>query len=197
MDQAELLERCIAGDRTAWDALVRRHAGMMHAVVCRVLPPAPGDGRNPDAEDVLQAVFLKLWDDGRRRLRTFRGRSRLSTWLVAVARREALDRIRSERVRARRTAEAAEQVLERFASDLREHAPSPQEAALNGVEDARGFAAAVAQLPARDRLLVRLVYEDGCTYREAAALLGARENSIGPWLRRAQERLRGVLEPDG
>ncbi|MDA1194171.1 MAG: sigma factor, partial [Planctomycetota bacterium] len=87
MDEADLLARSIRGDPAAWERLVSAYAGVMFAVVERCLRTA----RRTEAEDVVQAVFLKLWEDDRRRLRTFRGGSRLGTWLVAIARREALD----------------------------------------------------------------------------------------------------------
>jgi RNA polymerase sigma factor (sigma-70 family) len=52
---------------------------------------------------------------------------------------------------------------------------------------------AIERLPARDALLVRLVYLDGATYEEAAALLAVPVNSVSPWLVRAKERLRALL----
>ena len=196
LNDADLLRGCIAGEKTAWGVLVRRHVGLMHAMAARVLGTTGEAGPLPEAEDAVQAVFLKLWEDGRRRLRSFQGRSRLSTWLVAVTRREALDRLRRDHRRQERTVEAGRRAIDRLREDLRNGAPSLQEARAAAREQASGFGAAVAHLPARDRLLVRLVYEDGCSYREAAAVLQANENSIGPWLRRAQDRLRTALEPE-
>ena len=196
MNDADLLQRCLAGEKSAWDTLVRRHVGLMYAMAARVLPSARGEGPCPEAEDAVQAVFLKLWEDGRRRLRSFQGRSRLSTWLVAVTRREALDRLRRDRSQQERAIEAGRRALVRLRTDVHSVTPSPQEALVAAREQASGLAAAVAGLPARDRLLVRLVYEDGCSYREAAAVLQANENSIGPWLRRAQDRLRAAWQPE-
>jgi RNA polymerase sigma-70 factor (ECF subfamily) len=185
LDDAELLPRLLAGEAAAWDLLVRRHAALLDGMVARVL----GGAAAAEREDVVQSVFLKLWEDGRRRLRTFQGGCRLSTWLAAVARREALDRLR-RRERHERHARAS-------GGDGAPPRPSvPAEAAAQGAEDRARLDAALGRLPARDRLLVRLVVQDGCTYREAARLLQASENSIGPWLGRAQERLRGLLAPE-
>src|SRR5436190_22506939 len=86
MSDDELARRCIAGDSIAWGELVRRNLDLVHRAVGRVLGAAPAD-----IEDVLQTLFLKLMEEDCRRLRSFQGRSKLSTWLVAVARREALD----------------------------------------------------------------------------------------------------------
>jgi len=79
MDDAELARKCIAGDVSAWAELVRRHLEVVHRAVSRVLGAVPAD-----VEDVLQTLFLKLMEADARRLRSFQGRSKLSTWLVAV-----------------------------------------------------------------------------------------------------------------
>ncbi len=189
MDDTELLERCIAGDPVAWDQLVRAHVGVMHAVVARLLGRSSGPAL--DIEDVLQGVFLKLWEDDRRRLRTFRGGSRLSTWLAAVARREALDRLRGRARRTRHTAAYQEQRKE-----SEPMAPSPLSTAVEREGGVR-VADALQAISARDRLLVTLLGSEGWSYRDAARVLGVRENSMGPLLKRARERLASALASQG
>jgi RNA polymerase sigma-70 factor (ECF subfamily) len=201
VDDLDLLRRCVAGEPAAWDALVRDHASMLHRAAARVLGRAPGGPTDAEAEDVVQAVFLKLWDDGRRRLRTFQGRSRLSTWLVAITQREALDRLR---LRSRTGAAAPVPVpvdadvldgCSRLGPEVwNGHAPPP-EATAEVREAKAAVAAAVARLPARDRLLVRLVYFDGRSYDDVARVLSVSANSISPWLYRARERLKADLDP--
>lgn len=193
MDDRELVRLCIAGEAAAWRELVERHVAVMQAVAARVLPAA---GRDAEVEDVLQAVFLKLWAEGRRRLRGFRGSCRLSTWLAAIARREALDRLRKGERRARNVQAASDEVFDRLRREMRGLDDPAGEERLDTEATQAAFAGAVAELPPRDQLLVRLVHQDGCTYREAARVLQARENSIGPWLARAHEKLRGLLCTD-
>ena len=165
MDDRDRLPLLVAGEPAAWTAFVRDHAALLHTAVVRVLGPR-GGASGVEPEDVVQAVFQKLWEDGRRRLRGFQGKSRLSTWLVAVAQRTALDR-------ARATAEA-DVPLERVGEGA--------------------LAAALDALPPRDRLLVRWVHLDGRSYGEVARLLAVPENSISPWLARARARLGGLLD---
>ena len=184
MDDATLLPRLIAGERAAWDELVEQTVGMLRAVVARVV--ARGTGPQPDVEDVLQGVFLKLWEDERRRLRTFRGGARLSTWLVAVARREAFEALRGD---GRRTHHEA---AYRADPAPRPPADEPAQAAARGEERAR-VVGALAQIPARDRLLVTLVTEEGWSYRSVARVLDLQENSVGPLLQRARARLASAL----
>ncbi len=184
MDEAQQLPRLIAGDARAWDQLVRAHAPVMHAMVARQLGRAVDDGSI--VEDVVQRVFLKLWEDDRRRLRTFRGGARLGTWLVAIARREAIDELRG---RERRTRHAA--VLETRTREQVEP-PAGPDAVSAAREDAERMHEALAAIPPRDRLLVTWI-EEGWTYRAIARVLSLRENSIGPLLRRARERLGRAL----
>ena len=179
-DDLLLVRRCCLGDAEAWRTLVERNAALLHAAVSRVVSAT-------DVEDVLQGLFAKLWEDGRRRLASFEGKSRLSTWLVAVARREALDVVRARGAHDRAVASSAS-VL----AVLNGHAPAVDAMAERREAEA-ALLAALDELPARDRLLVRLVHLDACPYREAARLLAVPENSIGPWLARARDRLEAVL----
>ncbi len=191
-DQA-LVRRCVAGEASAWDDLVRRHVDVLHAAAVRLL------GSGADAEDAVQAVFLRLWQDGRRRLAQFQGRSRLSTWLVAVVQREALDRLRSRPLAARAVSlDPARDALARSPAACNGHAEKAPGATRPeaDLEERDAFAALldrVDHLPPRDRLLVRLVYVDERPYREVALCLAVPENSISPWLTRARQRLRGLL----
>lgn len=186
------LERLVAGDPEAWTSFVRQHAAILHAAAQKVL----GSGGRPDAgevEDVVQSVFLKLWEDDRRRLRSFSGRSRLSTWLVAVAQREGLDRLRARRRVAPRSNALPS---ETFGPEARNgHVPSADDVAQVAALREAGAAAtkAMEALPSRDRLLVRLVHVDGYAYAEVARLLRIPENSISPWLGRARQKLVSLL----
>ena len=87
----ELAAAAAKGDRVALDALLRRHAGLVHAVCRRVL------GNADDALDASQDALLAI----ARRIDTFDGRSRFSTWCYRVATNAALDEARR---RARRPA---------------------------------------------------------------------------------------------
>jgi RNA polymerase sigma-70 factor (ECF subfamily) len=93
VDDRDRLPLLVAGEPAAWGAFVRDHAALLRAAVVRVLGPR-GGASGVEPEDVVQAVFYKLWEDGRRRLRGFQGKSRLSTWLVRIVANDALGRLR-------------------------------------------------------------------------------------------------------
>jgi RNA polymerase sigma-70 factor, ECF subfamily len=197
VDDAELVARCVAREPAAWDEIVRRHVALLHAVVARVLKPRGPAATDPETEDVVQVVYLKLWEDGCRRLRTFEGRSRLSTWLAVLARREALDRIRGRGAGAGAVPGVFSLDDAGVAADVARNGHIDRgvtaEAAFASREERETLLAGVDALPPRDRLLVRLVHLDGCSYGEVARLLAVPENSISPWLARARDRLRALI----
>jgi DNA-directed RNA polymerase specialized sigma24 family protein len=78
---AELIGRfCAAGDPAAFEALVRRHGGLVLAACRAVLAD------EADVEDAFQATFLALLQNAR----SIRSRSSAGSWLYGVARRVAL-----------------------------------------------------------------------------------------------------------
>jgi RNA polymerase sigma-70 factor (ECF subfamily) len=78
-DEAQLVERSQAGDRLAFDELVRRHADRLYAVVLRFVADAD------EAEEVTQETFLRAW----RNIGKFELRSQFFTWLYRIGINEA------------------------------------------------------------------------------------------------------------
>ena len=190
MEDRVLVDRLIEGDLEAWNAVVQDHTPLLSAMAARVLS-RPGESGSADVEDAVQAVFAKLWADGRRRLRTFEGRPRLSTWLAAIARREALDRLRvRRRVEAHQVNGIEDLQLERTLMALGRR---PEQRVASD-DDTRRLREALIRLADRDRLLILWIHQDGLSYAQTAELLGVRENSIGPLLGRARRRLDALID---
>ncbi|HXD19274.1 MAG TPA: sigma-70 family RNA polymerase sigma factor [Vicinamibacterales bacterium] len=82
-----LIERCLKGDQSAWDAIVRLYWRKVFNIAYKFV------GRHDEAEDLTQDVFLKLF----RSLRTFDRRANFSTWLISVSRNLCIDHYRSMR----------------------------------------------------------------------------------------------------
>ena len=85
---AELVERCLAGDADAWALLVERFSRYVYAIAVRGfrLP-------EQDAEDVFQDTFLRVYE----RLGTLRDSGQLRPWIAQVTRRLCLDRLAAAR----------------------------------------------------------------------------------------------------
>src|SRR4026207_1774900 len=73
-DERELIERCRAGDDSAFGELVDRYKNLVYAMVCRMVPD------RSQADDLAQDVFVKV----HRGLPYFRGDARLSTWIYRI-----------------------------------------------------------------------------------------------------------------
>src|SRR5829696_267100 len=89
-DDIELAHRVAQGDERAFLMLYDRYAGRVHALTLRILNDAML------AEETTQDTFLKLWSRARLYLSE---RGSLLLWLLTIARRTALDRLRLERRR--------------------------------------------------------------------------------------------------
>jgi RNA polymerase sigma-70 factor (ECF subfamily) len=82
-----LIERCLAGDQTAWDEIVRQHWRKVFNVAYKFV------GRHEEAEDLTQDIFLKVFKS----LDTFDRRANFQTWLISVSRNLCIDHYRSVR----------------------------------------------------------------------------------------------------
>ncbi len=178
-EDARLVERCLAGDARAWEALVRRYERLVYAV-----------GRSyrlaePDMADVFQEVFAALVK-GLPRMRDPRTLCRwLSSTSDRIARATALRRRREDALSAADSAE-----LDQLAG------AAETDADLEQLEQQAMVRLALASLPERCRgLLHALYYEDPTpSYAELSRRLGVPVGSLGPTRARCFERLRQALE---
>ncbi len=85
--EKSLIAKARAGNRTAFDELVRRHSHRVYGMSLKILK------NREDAEDNLQNVFFKAFG----KIRQFEGNSQFSTWLTRIAINEALMMLRRRR----------------------------------------------------------------------------------------------------
>jgi RNA polymerase sigma-70 factor (ECF subfamily) len=179
------LGACLGGDKAAWDAFVGRYAGVIHSAIRRAVGGRPGV--DLDAGDLAQEVFLRLLKDDRRLLRSFDPqRASLSTWLSLVARSMAVDHLRRRR--------PGSVALE---PDARAAGGAGAGAGAGGTE-AAGPGIDEAGLPwhlltARQRLVLRMLFDQQMTVGRAAALLCVDEQTVRSTKHKALSRLREAL----
>jgi RNA polymerase sigma factor (sigma-70 family) len=95
MTQGADFAALISGDKGAWDAFVRRYAGLIVSAIRGVTHDAQ------EAEDLVQEVFIRLCKDGYRLLKTYDpSRAGITTWLTIVARSTARDALRRRRLQS-------------------------------------------------------------------------------------------------
>jgi len=179
---SDLLSSESTADECAWTSFVRANSGL-------ILRTAKRLGGDHDAVmDRYAYVLERLREDGYRRLHTFvPGRCRFTTWLTVVTRRlcydrdrerygrirgqgGARDRSREQRNERRRLTELIGENFD-FASIADGTSPNP-EVTLRQKELRAAVERALAQLPAEERLLLRLRFEDDRSAREIAEFIG-------------------------
>lgn len=170
---AELLSAVARGDSKAFREIVRRHFTPVYRVAWRM------SGGHADSEDITQEAFMKLWQNPKQ----VREAGALKGWLMRVAANGVIDRARQRR------------------DDDLESAPEPadhrplQDSALTKAEAARAVDAGIAALPERQRLALTLVYFEGLSNIEAAALMELSVDAVESLIARARRGLRESLSP--
>jgi RNA polymerase sigma-70 factor (ECF subfamily) len=171
-------DRLVSGDPSALGEVYDQFSSLVYGLALRVI----GDPRA--AEDVSQDVFVWIWE----RPEAFDpDRGSLRTWLGTIAHRRAVDHVRREEARRRRSERDA--ALARPVPDVGELA-----AALVTAERVR---AALDVLPDEQRQAIDLAYFGGRTYREVAEVLGIPEGTAKSRLRLALRKVGSVLEAEG
>ena len=173
------LKACIGGDKEAWDAFVDRYSGVIFSAVERTVGGRGHGVNRSDVEDSTQEVFVRLVRDGFRLLRSYDPRqASLVTWLSLVARSAAIDHLRKRRLEA-----------VSLASDSPEHlaAARPQRAEPRSLP--------LHLLSARQRLILRMLFDEGMSVVETARMIGVNEQTIRSTKHKALSRLREHLMP--
>jgi RNA polymerase sigma-70 factor (ECF subfamily) len=174
---AAALVRVAGGDRAALRVVYQDTSAKLFGVCLRILKD------RGEAEDVLQEVFVTVW----RRAASFDpGRASPITWMVAIARNRAIDRLRASAVSRRmEPIESADAVSD----------PAP--AAVERVELAQQhqrLSRCLEELEARHASAIRAAFLDGTTYEELAARMSVPLGTMKSWIRRGLLKLRTCLE---
>lgn len=181
-----LLDGCVRGDRESWLDLMRRYGALVaHAVRTTLLRVVRFADPN-QVEDAVQAVWLALCEDGCRRLRHFESKCALSTWLTVLSTRRTLDFIRTEMRKGSLKHVRIDGEDHDFARDVA--APAPEETA--GADELARLYDSMDRLPENDRLLLKMYYLDGLSYRTIARVLGVAPNTVSSYLLRARQKLK-------
>jgi RNA polymerase sigma factor (sigma-70 family) len=175
---ATLLRHTAAGDRSALGDLYRATSAKLYGVILRIVKDAG------EAEDVLQDVYMVVW----RRASAFDpDRGSAVTWLAAVARNRAIDRLR-----ARRPADGG-QAAETALAEAADPTPLAPET-LERSEEHRRLAECLGTLEPKHADAIRTAFYEGVTYDQLAGRSGVPTGTMKSWIRRSLIRLRGCLE---
>ncbi len=177
-DDVTLIARMAKGDEQALLELYDRYASRVYALVLHIL-------KEPMmAEEAMQDTFLKVWNHAREYQPQ---RGALQIWILTIARRTALDRLRLEARRPWLSNATDLEELWRYIPDT----GSTEDEAYR-----RSLYLTVQTLPPDYRLVIELAYYQGLSQSQIAAVLGWPLGTVKTRLREAMRRLRRAWEAD-
>ena len=182
-DEAALIERCRAGDLTAFEPLVEKYRQRAYRLAYNVL-------RDPEeAWDVAQDAFIRAFQA----LPSFRGDSAFYTWLFRIVMNVARDRARQHAARGR--AFGTERVDEKDWDRILVDQGTAPDANATQVEEREKIRRALATLSEPHRAIIMLSDLEGLSYREIAEVLNIPMGTVMSRLHNARRRLRDALGP--
>jgi RNA polymerase sigma-70 factor, ECF subfamily len=176
-----LLSRCLTRQPRAWEDFVDRYMGLVlhvidhssHSRNVRLVPQ--------DREDLVGEVFLAIVKNDFAVLRHFRGESSLPTYLTVITRRVVINRLTHNR-----NVHLGDGVAQHALHEQPVNGSPPGQPLSNREEVAR----LLEELEGTEAQIVRMYHLEGKSYQEISSAVGMPENSIGPTLSRAREKMR-------
>ncbi len=170
----KLLTAVAFHDRGAFRELYEKSSSKLFSVCIRIL-------RNEgEAEDALQEVFIKVWQKAPSFQQT---KARGMTWLIAIARNESIDHLRSRRPKQ-------EEIDPN--EDLPDETPGPEAATAASLIQ-RKIHECLATLDNKHSEAIKQSYLNGWTYQEVADALKVPLNTVKTWIRRSLIALRECM----
>ena len=176
-DDAQLIQRVLVGDDTAFSTLVRKYQKPVHALAWRKV------GDFHIAEEITQDTFLKAYQ----RLSTLKEPQRFLSWLYVIATNLCKAWLRKKRLRTESLENTESIALEKATYSgyiISENEQTAVEAQREVVK------ALLAKLQESERTIVTLRYFGEMSSTEIGAFLGVSANTVRSRLRRAQQRLK-------
>jgi RNA polymerase sigma-70 factor (ECF subfamily) len=173
--EVALVTRIAAGDQQAFAEFYALYRRRLARFLGRVI------ASSDTVDELINDVMYVVWQDAGR----FERRSKVSTWVLAIAWHKAMRAL--ERQRRGATAPASE--LDQLAAEER-----------GGLEEREWLRRGLDGLSPDHRLVVELTFFGGCSYREIAEIAGCPVNTVKTRMFHARQNLRRILralDPDG
>jgi RNA polymerase sigma factor (sigma-70 family) len=174
IEESELVYRLKAKDRSALEYLYDHYSGALYGAISRIIK------KESIAEEVLQDVFLKIWD----KIDSYDAtKGRLFTWMLNLTKNQAIDKTRSKEI----SRENKTGGLENFVSGVNKGEFTEQKIEAIGVKDI------LTSLPEDQRFVVEHLYFKGYSQSELADEFGIPLGTVKTRLRIAMKQLRSII----
>jgi RNA polymerase sigma-70 factor, ECF subfamily len=177
-----LLDRCLQRKPRAWEDFVDRFLGLVVHVVNHTARARSIRLAGADRDDLCADVFMAIIKNDFALLRNFRGKSSLATYLTVVARRIVVHALLARM--------SAAQLVEGSTAHAAQDIPDPHASAEDRLSNQEEVARLLGGLRGTEAQVVRMYHLEGKNYHEISVAVGMPENSIGPILTRARNKMR-------
>jgi len=177
MNDGDLVQQILNGNTNAFRFLVAKHQRLVAHIVGRIVR------RTEDVEDTSQEVFIKVF----RKMKHFRGDSRLSTWIAKIAYNTSISHIRRELKNERSYDESPGLVANETDGELNQKVIEKEEAKKYLLE-------MIEELPVHYRTVLTLFHLEEFSYKEIEEIAEMPEGTIKSYLSRARKILKEKLE---
>jgi RNA polymerase sigma factor (sigma-70 family) len=175
MEESDLVMRLKNRDQSALSYLYDNYSDALYGLIVRLLK------KEEIAEEVLQDVFLKIWD----RAETYDpAKGKLFTWMINIARNHTIDKIRSKEIGQKKKTDTIDFLVD----GLEFHEPTH-----TGV-DTIGLKEMIMKLPKDQYFIVNQLYMEGYTQVELAREFNIPIGTVKTRLRSAMTGLRIILD---
>jgi len=179
--EIELLRQIGQGDRRSFETLYERFSGVLFSIAYRVL------NNQEAAEDVLQDVFIQIWEKAALYDRT---RGKPMTWAITLTRNKAIDRLRSAQRRSRLQDE-----LQHESETVDQFDDKSSFDAVSSAETGEMVRAAIQKLSKDQREAIGLAFFSSLTQTEISERLGEPLGTVKARIRRGMMKLKELLAP--
>lgn len=176
MTDSEIIQLYECGRREeAFNSIVETYTERLYWHVRRFLCS------HDDTDDLLQDIMIKIWTA----LPSFRGESKLYTWIYRIATNEVLNHLRKQKFKALVSLDSATSILERKIDD---------DAYFNGDEMQRELHKAIQRLPEKQRVVFNLRYFEEMKYEEISEITGTSVGALKASYHHAYGKVKADLE---
>jgi len=185
LNEFELIQQLRIGDEHAFKFLVETYQDMVFNTALGIVQ------NTEDAEDVAQEVFIKVF----RSIDTFKGESKLSTWIYRITTSCALDLVRGKKSKKRFA------FLQRLFGDGNEPLHEVPDFYHPGVvmdqkENAARLFKAINKLPESQKVAFTLHKLESLSYQEIGEVMQTSVSAVESLMHRAKQNLRKMLEKE-
>ncbi len=181
-----LIDQVRAGQESAFAQLIDGQSEKLISLAWRLV------GQREEAEEIVQEAFLRLY----RSMDSFRGESRVGTWLYRTVSRLAIDHLRREKLKKRIFFFRSDDERQSDLLDgIADSSASPQESLL-ARETANQMHQLLNRLPARQKAVFVLRHHEGLSLKEISTTLGIEEGTVKAHLHRAVSLFRKEFRKD-